>query len=161
MELLNKELEGISMSTSVSTRYSNYKFYFINNADGVKEVKKIFIYDDNKVLLEMNKPWFNNVNSIEFDEIIRREEKELFDGSIFYIETKNKKQVQLYIPNKFAKFEKIGEEDANGLYKKVDVYRSKNEYLNYHVEKINTVENDMLLRRIKNTCLNAKNKEGV
>lgn len=157
MELLNKEFE----ETSISTRYSNYKFYFINNVDGVKEIKKIYIYDDNKVLLEMNKPWFDNVNSIEFDEIIMRKEKEFFDGSVFYIETKNKKYVHLYIPNEFAKFEKIGEEDSEGFYKRIDIYKSKNECLNYHTEKINTIENDIFLKKIKSTCLNAKNKECV
>lgn len=157
MELINKQLER----NSISMKYSNYRFYFIDNAISVKEVKKIFIYDNKKILLEMNKPWFNNVNSIDFGVEIDCKDKEFFDGTIFYIESKNKKHVHLYIPNEFAKFEKIGEEDSEGFYKKVDVYKSKNKSLNYHVEKINTIENDIFLKRIKTTCLNFRNKECV
>lgn len=157
MELLDKQLEG----KSISTKYTNYKFYFIKNIGSVKEVKKIFIYGDKKVLFEMNKPWFDNVDSIDFDTSIEHKDKEFFDGSVFYIETKNKKHVHLYIPNEFAKFEKIGEEDSEGFYKRIDIYKSKNECLNYHTEKINTIENDIFLKKIKSTCLNAKNKECV
>lgn len=157
MELLNNQLE----SKSISMKYSNYRFYFIDNVISVKEIKKIIIYDNKKILLEMNKPWFNDVQSVDFGVEIECKDKVLFDGSVFYVEEKNKKHVHLYIPNEFAQFEQIGEEDSEGFYKKVNVYKSNNEFLNYHIEKINTVENDIFLNKIKATCLNSKNKDNI
>lgn len=157
MEVLNNLLE----SKTISMKYSNYRFYFVDNVIGVKEVKKISIYDNKKILLEMNKPWFNNVNSVDFGVEIECKDNVLFDGSVFYVEEKNKKHVHLYIPNEFAQFEKVGEEDSDGFYKKVSVYKSNNESLNYHIEKINTIENDIFLKKIKATCLNSKNKDNI
>lgn len=137
---------------SMSRKYNNYNFYFLDNLSKIKEVKKIYIYDKKNIIFEMSNPWFDGVNSIKFDDINFKECKE-FDDSVFYMEMTNDKHIELYIPNSIAKFQKISEEQTNGFYKKIEIYKSSNESFNYHEEKVYKVENNDFLKKIKESCL--------
>lgn len=138
-------------------KYSNYNFYFIDTEEGLKEIRTIHIYQDGKKLFTMNKPWFDDKDEIFFEYKLRMKKNIVFENDeYFYTNTKNKKYIELHISNSIVGFKKIGTEETNGFYKKIDVYETDNENFGCHREEVFTAENKDFIKRIQDRCMNNK-----
>ena len=139
------KIQGES-SNFAKRKYSNYKFYFINSMGISIEIKKIHIYDNEKEFITLNKPWFEGVDALEFEEKISlKAEIDYKDNSVFYMMDKKQKYAELYIPNSIANFKKIDSRETSGFFKRIDTYKSDNVKLGYHVEEVNVLENKEFL----------------
>lgn len=154
---LEKTEENNEKCCLIERKYSNYKFYFIQTREGLREIKHIHIYEQGKKYLTLEKPWFNKKDSVVFESNIKQKNYPTFDNEdIFCVPVRGKKQVELYIPNSITRFEKVGSVDTEGFYKKIEIYESKNAEFGYHKEEVKKVEDKDFIKKLKDTCLNSK-----
>lgn len=134
--MLGNEDEVWKSGNVLKRKYTNYNFYFLSTYDGMKEIKKIHIYEGDEILFTLDKPWFGNIYEVNFSREIIRKSSVQFDGEIFYICKDNKLNIELYIPNDCIQMKKVREEDGQGIYERIDVYKSENPILEGFEEKI-------------------------
>lgn len=138
-------------------KYSNYNFYFVDTDDGLKEIKKIHIYENGNKLFTMNKPWFNNKSEIFFEHKLRiRKNVGYENDQYFYTYCKDRRHIELHLSNSFVGFKKIGTEETSGFYKKKDVYETDNINFGYHKEDVFVAEDKNFIKKIQNSCVNNK-----
>ncbi len=111
-----------------------YRPYVTNVNDVLRYVDKIYIYNNEGVILQINQGWLQNkqgkdITNLELNTdkkiILRRKEK--FDGEIYIMITastyKSEKRCILYIPNNLTQFKKV-KRYLNFNYTIVDVWES-------------------------------------
>lgn len=111
-----------------------YRPYVTNVNNVVRYVDKIYIYNNEGVILKINQGWIENkegrdISTLELNTnkeiILRRKEK--FDGEIYIMNTsspyKGERRCILYIPNDLVGFKKV-KRYLNFNYTVVDVWES-------------------------------------
>lgn len=155
--LENKQKEKIK-GCYIYRKYGNYNFYFLDTDEGLKEIKAIHIYEDNKKYLTLNKPWFDNTDEIVFDNKLKMKKNvNLSENEVFYIHKSNRKHIELYLPNTMVGFYKKGSEDLTGFYSKKDIFVTDNSEFGCHKEEVLTAEDHKFIKKIKDRCINKKN----
>lgn len=139
-------------------KYGNYNFYFLDSSEGLKEIKAIHIYEDNKKYLTLNKPWFNGVNEIVFDNKLKiKKNINLSENDVFCVNQSNTKYVELYLPNSLVGFYKKDSKKITGFYSKMDIFATDNNVFGCHREEVLTAEDRKFIKKIKDRCVNKKN----
>ena len=117
------------------TRGNRFYRPYITNANNVtRYIDKIYIYNNEGIILKINQGWLEDkegkdIDSLELNTdkkiILRRKEK--FDGEIYIMNTaspyKSEKRCALYIPNELVQFKKV-KRYLNFNYTVVDVWES-------------------------------------
>ena len=154
------KLKMTTIGSLIQKKYSNYNFYFIEMREGLKEIKKIHIFEGGEVIFTLNNTWFNKIDLIRLESYVELKNKvNLGEDRFFCTPLGGRKAVELYIPNKVAKFKKTKVELSNGFYKCIETYESENDMFGYHVEKVNRIENKEFAKKISERCSgNVKSK---
>lgn len=113
---------------------SFYRPYITNVNNVTRYVDKIYIYNNEGIILKINQGWIENkqgrdISNLELNTdkeiILRRKEK--FDGEIYIMNVnspyKGEKRCILYIPNELVQFKKV-KRYLNFNYTVVDVWES-------------------------------------
>ena len=117
------------------TRGNQFYRPYITNVNGIERyVDRIYIYNNEGVILKINQGWLQDkqgkdITNLELNTdkeiILRRKEK--FDGEIYIMNTvspyKGEKRCVIYIPNDLAGFKKV-KRYLNFNYTVVDVWES-------------------------------------
>lgn len=111
-----------------------YRPYITNVNNVTRYVDKIYIYNNEGIILKINQGWLQNkegrdITNLELNTdkkiILRRKEK--FDGEIYIMNVKSpykdEKRCILYIPNELIQFKKV-KRYLNFNYTVVDVWKS-------------------------------------
>lgn len=142
-------------------RYSNYNFYFTKTSRGVKEVKKIYVYDecDNghfNIILTLDKPWFGKMSKVILGEQIEYRDRMKFDNKLFCISDGKPTNVCLYIPNRLIKAYKDRTRVINDYYRTLDIYKFQHPQLENVEIEINGEINQEIYDRVQKATLRGK-----